>query len=172
MEQDFNPFDLSRIPPKPTEVAKPTEPQAPKPTVRRISMEPLFHSRITKGLAFILGLVLCFLIGYSATSYTLNKREVAESVKVKKDRHYSRHYRCDHRRQSLRRRHPDCANCPGYPGRNTHNTCANHQDLLWRYRYARSRLHGYHLYRKKWHKEQQVRLGRHQPTAHWYYHRS
>ena len=74
MNNDFNPFDLSAPPPKPAEEQKPPEPEAPKPTVRRISMGPLFHSRITKVLALVLGLVLFFLIGYSGTSYLLNER--------------------------------------------------------------------------------------------------
>ncbi len=84
MEQDFNPFDLSKVPPKPAEEAKPVEPQPVAPTVRRISMGPLFHSRITKVLAFVLGMVLFFLVGYSGTGYLLNKKAVTESTATQK----------------------------------------------------------------------------------------
>lgn len=80
MEQDFNPFDLSRIPPKPSEDAQPLEPQKPEATVSRISMGPLFHSRITKALAVGLGLILSVLIGYSATAYLLNRQTDAKAT--------------------------------------------------------------------------------------------
>lgn len=75
--EEFNPFDLSAAPKKPLE-EKPAEPVAAKPTVKRVSMGPLFHSRITKVLALVLGTVLAFLIGYSATNYYLNERAAKE----------------------------------------------------------------------------------------------
>lgn len=83
MNNDFNPFDLSAPPPKPAEEEKPKEPEAAAPTVRRISMGPLFHSRITKLLALVLALILFFLIGYSSTSYLLNKKAAETITPVK-----------------------------------------------------------------------------------------
>lgn len=78
MDNDFNPFDLSAPPKKPLE-EKPKEPEAPQPTVKRVSMGPIFHSRIVKVIAFILGLVLSGLIGYTGMNYYLTQKD-AESV--------------------------------------------------------------------------------------------
>jgi hypothetical protein len=80
MDQDFNPFDLS-APPKQPEEEKPAEPAAPQPTVKRISMGPIFHSRITKTIALILGLALAGLVGYTAMNYYLNQKD-AQSVQA------------------------------------------------------------------------------------------
>jgi len=77
MEQNFDPFDLSAPPPKPLE-EKPTEPPAPKPTVKRISMGPIFHSHITKTIAFILGVALAALLGYVGMNYYLTRQENAK----------------------------------------------------------------------------------------------
>lgn len=70
MDNDFNPFDLS-APPKKLEQEKPAEPSIPKPTVKRVSMGPIFHSRITKTIAFILGIALAGLLGYIGMNYYL-----------------------------------------------------------------------------------------------------
>ncbi|MCA9329259.1 hypothetical protein KDA11_01310 [Candidatus Saccharibacteria bacterium] len=72
MIEDFNPLDLS-APQKITEepIPKPQAEFRAKPTVNRISMGPLFHSRITKIIALILGTVLSGLLGYVATAYLL-----------------------------------------------------------------------------------------------------
>lgn len=83
INNDFNPFDLS-APPKPKE-APPAETEAPniQPTVKRVSMGPLFHSRITKLLALVLGIILAALIGYTAVNFYLNnKADQAISVNV------------------------------------------------------------------------------------------
>lgn len=76
MNDDFNPFDLSAVPQAATE-QKPATPTPPKPIIRRISMGPIFHSRITKILAAILSIVLAVLIGYTATSYYLTHYKTA-----------------------------------------------------------------------------------------------
>lgn len=82
MEQkEFNPFDLSAPPPKPVE-AKPDEPVAPTPTVKKVSMGPIFHSRIMRTLALLLGIVLAGLIGYAATNYYLNRQAETENAAV------------------------------------------------------------------------------------------
>lgn len=78
MDQDFNPFDLSAPPKKPLE-EKPAEPAAPKPTIKRVSMGPIFHSRITKVLALVLSIVLAVLVGYTATNYYLNKKSAQQT---------------------------------------------------------------------------------------------
>lgn len=78
-KEDFNPFDLS-APPKPKVIPLPeAEPFQAKPTVNRVSMGPLFHSRITRTLALVLGLVLSALIGYTAMNYYYN-RQAEKSV--------------------------------------------------------------------------------------------
>lgn len=74
MITDFNPLDLSAPPKKIEEQAPEPAPvfQA-KPTVKRVSMGPIFHSRITKILALILGTALAVLLGYSGMTYYLTK---------------------------------------------------------------------------------------------------
>ncbi len=74
MITDFNPLDLSAPPKKIEEQAPEPAPvfQA-KPTVKRVSMGPIFHSRITKVLALILGIALAVLLGYSGMTYYLTK---------------------------------------------------------------------------------------------------
>ena len=79
MNEDFNPFDLS-APPKKPEMEKPAEAPAPKPTVKRISMGPIFHSRIIKILALVLGLVLFTLLGYSGMSYYLSQKTIVGTI--------------------------------------------------------------------------------------------
>lgn len=77
MDTDFNPFDLSAHRPNidPTkDEQKETDKSRPKPTVHRVSMGPLFHSRITRIIAFILGLILAGLLGYTGMNYYLNKK--------------------------------------------------------------------------------------------------
>ncbi|MDQ5886198.1 MAG: hypothetical protein QG628_595 [Patescibacteria group bacterium] len=75
MDNDFNPFDLSAQKPKATEQSpEQKDKPRPKPTVRRVSMGPLFHSRITKVIAFILGLILAGLLGYTGMNYYLNQK--------------------------------------------------------------------------------------------------
>ncbi len=80
MDNDFNPFDLSAAPKKPLE-EKPKEPEEPKPTVKRVSMGPIFHSRFIKIVAFILGIALSGLVGYVGMNYYLNQKH-AKSVTV------------------------------------------------------------------------------------------
>jgi hypothetical protein len=67
--QDFNPLDLSA--PKKVDVQTAQEAPAVKATVHRVSMGPLFHSRITRVIAFILSIVLAGLIGYAGMNYYL-----------------------------------------------------------------------------------------------------
>lgn len=83
IKNDFNPFDLS-APPKPKVIPlEQAQDVAPKPTVKRVSMGPLFHSRITKLLALVLGIILAALIGYTAVNFYLNnKADQAISVNV------------------------------------------------------------------------------------------
>lgn len=73
IKNDFNPFDLS-APPKPKEVP-PAETEASniQPTVKKVSMGPLFHSRITRVLALVLGVILAALVGYTAMSIYLTQ---------------------------------------------------------------------------------------------------
>ncbi len=80
MNEDFNPLDLSAVPKKIEEPVQPKEIPRPKATVQRVSMGPIFHSRITKVLALLLGLVLAALIGYSATSYYLSTQKQTTSI--------------------------------------------------------------------------------------------
>lgn len=75
MNEEFNPFDLS-APPKKKVEEKAADVPAAKPTVKRVSMGPIFHSRITKIIALILGFVLAGLIGYSGMSYYLSPKPV------------------------------------------------------------------------------------------------
>ncbi len=83
MKEDFNPFDLS-APPKPIEKPKEeVEAPRPKPTVNRVSMGPLFHSRITRVLALVLSIALAALVGYTAVNYYLNK-QAEEKLNVTK----------------------------------------------------------------------------------------
>lgn len=73
---DFNPLDLSAPPKKVTDEQKTTVKEfEAKPTVKRVSMGPLFHSRITRVLALILSVVLFALIGYSAMNYYLTSKD-------------------------------------------------------------------------------------------------
>lgn len=77
MDNDFNPFDLSAQRPKnseSTDEKKELEKPRPKPIVRRISMGPLFHSRITKVIAFFLSIILAGLLGYVGMNYYINKK--------------------------------------------------------------------------------------------------
>ncbi len=77
MDKDFNPFDLSAQSPKVEEAKeekKEVDMPRPKPTVRRVSMGPLFHSRITKVIAFILSIILAGLLGYTSMNFYLNKK--------------------------------------------------------------------------------------------------
>jgi len=77
MDNDFNPFDLSAQRPKideSKEEKKDIDKPRPKPTVHRVSMGPLFHSRITRVIAFILSIILAGLIGYTAMNYYLNQK--------------------------------------------------------------------------------------------------
>lgn len=77
MDNDFNPFDLSAQRPKideSKEEQKTTDKPRPKPTVHRVSMGPLFHSRITRVIAFVLSIILAGLIGYTGMNYYLNQK--------------------------------------------------------------------------------------------------
>lgn len=73
MIDDFNPLDLSAPPKKIEEPVAAPESVQPKATVQKVSMGPIFHSRITKILALILGVALAALVGYAGTSYWLNR---------------------------------------------------------------------------------------------------
>ncbi len=75
MINDFNPLDLSAPPKKIEEPITAPQPVQPKATVQRVSMGPIFHSRITRILALILGVALAALVGYAGTSYLLNRKE-------------------------------------------------------------------------------------------------
>lgn len=78
MENDFNPFDLS-APPKVIEQPKAEATDfAGEAKVHRVSMGPLFHSKITRTLAFILSIVLFGLVGYLGMDYYLMKQELSK----------------------------------------------------------------------------------------------
>jgi hypothetical protein len=77
MDNDFNPFDLST--PKQAVKEPVKEVPVPKPTVHRVSMGPLFHSRFTKVLALILSVILAGLVGYISMNYYLNTKTVKSS---------------------------------------------------------------------------------------------
>ena len=71
MKPDFDPYDLTpRVVPKDEPAAAPP----PKPTIRRVTMGPIFHSRITKILALVLGTILAALIGYISVDYYYAKK--------------------------------------------------------------------------------------------------
>ena len=71
MKPDFDPYDLTpRVVPK----DEPAPPPPPKPTIRRVTMGPIFHSRITKILALVLGTILAALIGYISVDYYYAKK--------------------------------------------------------------------------------------------------
>lgn len=77
---DFNPFDLS-APPKVIDDTKTTVTEiAPEATVHRVSMGPLFHSKITRTLAFLLSIVLFGLVGYIGMDYYLMKQELTSTT--------------------------------------------------------------------------------------------
>ena len=73
MINDFNPLDLSAPPKKIEEPIAPQPESRPQPTVNRVSMGPIFHSRITRVIALILGLALAALLGYTGMSYYLSR---------------------------------------------------------------------------------------------------
>lgn len=74
IKNDFNPFDLS-APPKPKIIPlEAPEDTRAKPTVKKVSMGPLFHSRITKTIALILSIILAGLVGYTGANYYLTKQ--------------------------------------------------------------------------------------------------
>ena len=73
MNDDFNPFDLS-APPKPTEKQKEKDEPGAKAVVRRVSLGPLFHSRVLSYLAFALLIVLFILVGYISMNYYLDQK--------------------------------------------------------------------------------------------------
>ncbi|MEI6480951.1 MAG: hypothetical protein WCO19_01460 [Candidatus Saccharibacteria bacterium] len=79
MKPDFDPYDLT---PRVLPNAEPAPPPPPKPTIRRISMGPIFHSKITKGLALILGAILAALIGYSGASYMITKKQAQSTSTI------------------------------------------------------------------------------------------
>lgn len=80
MKPDFDPYDLTpRVVPK----DEPTAPPPPKPTIRRVTMGPIFHSRITKVLALVLGTILAALIGYISVDYYYAKQpQVTSSITI------------------------------------------------------------------------------------------
>lgn len=77
MKPDFDPYDLT---PRVIPTEEPAPPPPPKPTIRRISMGPIFHSRITKVLAMVLGVILAALIGYTVESYVITKKQAQIST--------------------------------------------------------------------------------------------
>ena len=83
MDNDFNPFDISSQRQKPEE-AKEVQIEKPraKPTVRRVSMGPLFHSRITRIIAFVLGIILAGLVGYTGMNYYLNQKATKNTASL------------------------------------------------------------------------------------------
>jgi hypothetical protein len=75
MDNEFNPFDLSAQKPKTTDSTKSqTDKPLPKPIVRRVSMGPIFHSRIIKIIALTLGIILAGLLGYTGMNYYLTQK--------------------------------------------------------------------------------------------------
>ena len=71
MKPDFDPYDLT---PRVVPTQEPVPPPPPKPTIRRVTMGPIFHSRITKILALVLGTSLAALIGYISVDYYYAKK--------------------------------------------------------------------------------------------------
>lgn len=53
------------------------------PNTKRINMGAIFHSRITKAFALMLGIVLAALVGYSSMSYYLNRKPKKVAVITK-----------------------------------------------------------------------------------------
>lgn len=79
---DFNPFDLS-APPKVIDERKTlVKDFDAKPTVHRVTMGPLFHSKITRILALLLSLVLFSLIGYLGMNYYLTRQDQSLTTKT------------------------------------------------------------------------------------------
>lgn len=79
MKPDFDPYDLT---PRVAQNQEPSSLPQPKPTIRRVSMGPIFHSRISKSLALILGIILAALIGYITVDYYYAKKNSAAITTV------------------------------------------------------------------------------------------
>jgi cytoskeletal protein RodZ len=79
MKPDFDPYDLT---PRVIPTEEPAPPPPPKPTIRRVSMGPIFHSRITKSLALILGVILAALIGYISVDYYYAKKNAVPITSI------------------------------------------------------------------------------------------
>lgn len=77
---DFNPFDLSAQPKVIDERKTTVKEFEAKPTVHRVTMGPLFHSKITRVVAFILSIVLFALLGYLGMNYYLSQQELQQTT--------------------------------------------------------------------------------------------
>lgn len=80
---DFDPFDLSAPPRVINDPKTMMVDFAPKPSVHRVSMGPIFHSRILRTIALILAIVLFALTGYIGMNYRLSKQQTTKDNTTK-----------------------------------------------------------------------------------------
>ena len=83
MNDGFNSINLDSSPKKVEDPIQPIDMPTTKTTARRTSISYIFHSRITRVTTLFLGLVSAALIGYSSTSYYLNRKPAKVAVVTK-----------------------------------------------------------------------------------------